>query len=54
MVYDGLDDCTARIRALLADPTQVDRIAAAGHAHARAHHTYDVRARQLLELMSAF
>ena len=54
VVYHDLEDCQARIRALLADPAHVDRLAAAGHAHARAHHTYDVRARQLLELMSAF
>ena len=54
VVYRDLEDCKARIRSLLSDPARIERIAAAGHAHARAHHTYDVRARQLLELMSTF
>jgi hypothetical protein len=54
VVYCELEDLRARIRALLAEPARIERIAAAGHAHARAHHTYDVRARQLLELISAF
>jgi len=53
-VYRDLEDCKAQIRALLADPARTDHTAAAGHTHALTHHTYDVRARQLLELMSAF
>jgi len=53
-LYRDGAECKAQIRALLAEPARRERVAAAGHAHARAHHTYDVRARQLLELMSAF
>ena len=53
VVYDGLDDLRARVRALLADPARVLAVAAAGHAHAQRHHTYDVRARQFLELVAA-
>ena len=54
VTYTDLEDCKARLRALLAEPARIEHIAAAGHAHVRAHHTYDVRARQLLELISAF
>ena len=53
-LYRDGEDCKAQIRALLADPERIERVAAAGHTHARTHHTYDVRARQLLELISAF
>jgi len=53
VVYGGLDDLRATLRALLAAPARVDAVAAAGHAHARAHHTYDARARQLVEVLNA-
>lgn len=51
VVYDSLDDLRDKVRALAADRPALRRIAAAGHAHARAHHTYDARARRLLEIV---
>lgn len=51
VVYRDLDDLCAKVRALRGRPDEIERIAAAGHTHALAHHTYDVRARQLLDLV---
>jgi spore maturation protein CgeB len=50
-LYQDWDDLRRTVRRLLDDPEERAEIAAAGHAHARAHHTYDVRARQLLDLV---
>jgi hypothetical protein len=53
VTYRDVDDLRAQVRRLLADHAALDRIAAAGHAHVVRHHTYDVRARQFLDLVGA-
>lgn len=46
--YRSPDEAIAKIRAALADPEERSRIAAAGRAHALAHHTYGHRLSLLL------
>jgi spore maturation protein CgeB len=41
--YESLDDCIARAKRYLADPSARERIRAAGEAFVREHHTYDER-----------
>jgi hypothetical protein len=46
--FHSIDECVDQIRGLLADPDERRAMAARGHAHALAHHTYDHRMRMLL------
>jgi glycosyl transferase family 1/uncharacterized protein DUF3880 len=46
--FHSIDECVAIIRELLANPAERLAMAARGHAHARALHTYDHRMRMLL------
>ena len=41
--YTDVDDCAARLRALLADPAERVRLRTTGEAFVRAHHTYNAR-----------
>jgi glycosyltransferase involved in cell wall biosynthesis len=50
---DGTPECVKRIKDILSDDERRERIAAAGHKKAMESHTWDVRARQLLELLPA-
>lgn len=46
--YHSIDECMTTIAELLADPVERAAMAARGHAHALAHHTYDQRMAMLL------
>lgn len=46
--FHSIDECISQIRELIADPDARLAMAARGHAHALAHHTYDHRMRMLL------
>lgn len=46
--FHSVPECVEQIRELIANPDARIRMAAAGHAHALAHHTYDDRMRMLL------
>lgn len=47
--YRDVDDCIARVQALMGDPGLRARVRAQGEAFVRAHHTYDARVPFLLE-----
>jgi hypothetical protein len=49
--YETVDDCVEKVKYYMSHPDERDSIAAAGLKHAQEHHTYDVRARQLLEML---
>ena len=46
--FHSIDECVEQIRELIANPNERTAMAARGHAHALAHHTYDQRMRMLL------
>jgi spore maturation protein CgeB len=47
VIYNSLDDLRDKVTYYLAHPDERERIAAAGRAHALAHHTYEQRLAQL-------
>jgi len=51
IVYHDIADCIAKIRELQHDPAKTNRIAEAGYEHVKAHHTYDNRAQQLVDII---
>lgn len=51
--FDGLDDCIAQMRFYLAHFDRAREIAEAAHHRVLRDHTYEVRARQLLESVAA-
>ena len=48
---DGTPECVKRIKDILSDDDRREKIAAAGHKKAMEFHTWDVRARQLLDMI---
>lgn len=52
VTYADLDDLREKVAHYLAHPEERARIAAAGRAHVIARHTYDVRVRQVVEMVS--
>lgn len=51
--FDGVQELLTHFEALADDPARARAIAAAGHQHARRHHTGSARARQLLGWIQA-
>lgn len=47
--FTDIDELERKIRALLADPSHRDTLAAAGHERTRLHHTYEQRFSELIE-----
>lgn len=51
VVFEGVDDVLAKLEHCLAHLDQAQRIASAGYRHVMARHTYDHRARELLDVV---
>ena len=54
VTYSSPEDLVAKARHYLSSPDERAGIAMAGHAHARQHHTFDARARRLVQLATSF
>lgn len=53
VVYDSKEDMLEKLRYYVSHPDQAATIAAEGHRHVVRHHTYEHRARQLLDLIKS-
>ena len=51
VVYKDMADCVRQIQNMLHNPALRNAIAEAGHHHVKAHHTYDNRAQQLVDII---
>lgn len=51
MTYNNQQELVEKLHYLLRKPEVVEKISGAGYDHVRANHTYDVRAKQLLEIL---
>ena len=53
VVYESIEDCINKMKTLLANPELLSKIAVLGYERARSHHTYDSRAKRLVEIVNS-